>query len=383
VIPADFTPSAPGSIIADSRGFYSFVPNPLPPAINLSWELVNLLSEADRGLSELAGIVRTLPNAQLLIGPFVRREAVLSSRIEGTYAGVADVVLYEASKRAEKGDAREVANYVRAVEKGIEMMAELPISLRLIRAIHAVLLEETGGEHLTPGEFRRSQNWIGVAGCTLQEATFVPPPPDRLMDCLGQLETFFHAEAELPPLIRLALIHYQFEAIHPFLDGNGRVGRLLIILLLMDWGILPQPLLYLSAFFESNRPAYYKNLLAVSQEGKWEEWIRFFLSGVREQSKDARLRATALLSLWQNYRERLQTVRSSGLLLRLVDRLLAHPAVTVTQVGNELSVTSRTAQQLVNRLVTEQILTEVSGQRWGRLYIAHDVVQIIEDVFPT
>lgn len=376
--PSAFSTNSPGVVSADSRGYHTFTPDPLPPNLILSWELVSLLSDADRALAELAGIARTLPNPQLLTGPFVRREAVLSSRIEGTRAGVADVILFEASERAETGDVREVTAYIRALEYGMERLSELPVSLRLIREVHRVLMEDNRGEHLTPGEFRRSQNWIGLAGCTLSNATFVPPPPERLMECLAELEKFLHTESVLPPLVRLALIHYQFEAIHPFLDGNGRVGRLLLILLLLEWRLLPHPLLYLSGFFEQTRSDYYRHLLSVSQVGAWDEWLRYFLRGVREQSDDARHRAHSLLSLWQSYRNRLQTARSSGLLLRLVDRLLSRPGLTATQVVNELAVTPRTAQHLINRLVEEEILTEVSGQRWGRVYTAPEIVEAIE-----
>ena len=229
-------------------------------------------------MSELAGAARTLPNPHLLIGPFIRREAVLSGRIEGTQASLSDLFFFEASGAADPAvpDVREVSNYVKALEHGLARLDALPISLRLIREIHAKLMEGVRGEHLTPGEFRRSQNWIGAPGCTLMEAIFVPPPEEEMMECLGELEKYLHEPSALLPLVRLALVHYQFETIRPFLDGNGRIGRLLITLLLCAEGLLSEPLLYLSAYFERHRQDYYRCLLDVSHAGQWSHWISFF-----------------------------------------------------------------------------------------------------------
>ena len=265
------------------------MPNLLPPELSLTWELAGELSAADRDVSELAGIGRTLPNPYLLIRPFMHREAVLSSRIEGTQASLSDLYFFEAASvpPSPQSDVLEVRNYVVALEHGLRRMKDLPVSLRLLREVHEKLMAGVAGEHLTPGGFRRSQSWIGPPGCTLNEATFVPPPVEELMSSLGELEKFCHAPSPLPLLIRLALIHYQFEAIHPFLDGNGRIGRLLLTLLLSSENVLPQPMLYLSAFFERNRDEYYRRLLAVSRDGQWLEWISFFLRGVAEQSRDA------------------------------------------------------------------------------------------------
>jgi Fic family protein len=248
----------------------------LPSHIEFDRALVSALSDADRALGELAGLGRTLPNPNLLIRPFIRREAVLSSRIEGTQADAADLYAYEAkqlalplsSSAASDTDVREVFNYVRALEYGLERLSTLPVSLRLIREVHDVLMKGVRGEFATPGEFRRTQNWIVWPGCTLKDATYVPPVAE-MREALGDLEKYLYADDPLPPLIRLALIHYQFEAIQPFIDGNGRIGRLLISLLLINWNLQPVPLLYLSAYFERQRDAYYDHLLAVSERGNW------------------------------------------------------------------------------------------------------------------
>ncbi len=255
-------------------GYRAYVPEPLPPRFEWSAGLAAALSAADRAVGRLAGEGRRLPNPHLLIRPFVRREAVLSSRIEGTQATLGELLAAEAGAAVARSpaDLREVANYVVALEYGVERLRTLPLSLRLVRELHQRLMRGARGDAATPGGFRRSQNWIGPAGCTLADATFVPPPPDRLMECLGAWEKFLHDDT-LPPLVHAALAHSQFEAIHPFLDGNGRVGRLLITLLLIAKGVLPSPLLYLSAFFEGTREEYYARLLGVTERGEWGEWL--------------------------------------------------------------------------------------------------------------
>ena len=380
VQPSDFKKDKSGKIVKAPRGYWAFVPNPLPPPLELTWDLVLENSHADRALSELAGVARTLPNPHLLINPFIRREAVLSSRIEGTQASLSDLLFFEASgqKEPQPPDVREVSNYVKALEYGLKRLEKLPVSLRLIREMHQRLMEDVRGEHLTPGEFRRSQNWIGPPGCTLMEATFVPPPEEEMKEALDFLEKFLHTPAELPSLIRLALIHYQFEAIHPFLDGNGRIGRLILTLLLCAERLLPQPLLYLSAYFEQNRQQYYDSLLAVSQRGAWSEWVTFFLRGVAQQSQDAILRSNRLLNLWQEYRRKLQSPRASALSLQLVDELFSYPAITVAWAAKRLDVTPRSSQLNIEKLVRAGILREETGKRRNRVFVASEIVTIIE-----
>src|ERR687898_1451233 len=307
----EFSSEAPGRLVTLGEGRWAFVPAALPPKLAYGPPLVAALSEADRALGELAGLGRTLRNPYLLTRPFLRREAVLSSRIEGTQASLVDLYAFEVEsplfdEPERRDDVHEVQNYVRALEHGLERLEELPISVRLLREMHAVLMEGVRGAQRDPGEFRRVQNWIGPPGAEISEASYVPPPPGEIPATLGALERYVHEDTGLPPLVDIALVHYQFEAIHPFLDGNGRIGRLLITLMLIERDLLPEPLLYLSAYFERHRGAYYDHLLAVSQKGEWEEWLLFFLRGVSVEARDASLRAGKLFDLRETYRQRLK-----------------------------------------------------------------------------
>jgi len=374
-----FSEQSAGHIVRSSRGYVAFVPDPLPPMLSWSAAEINRLSRADHALGELAGIGRTLPNPHLLILPFARREAVLSSRIEGTQASLSDLYVYEASPNpAERGDVREVSNYVRALEFGLSRVTELPLSLRLVREIHAKLMAGVRGEHSTPGEFRRSQNWIGPQGCLLNEATYVPPPVTEMHGCLDAFERFLHAQAEIPPLVKLALIHYQFEAIHPFLDGNGRMGRLITTLLLCVWGLLPQPLLYLSAYFEARRQTYYDLLLSVSQRGVWKEWIAFFLEGVETQARDAIRRSSGIQELRRAYRARFQSMQASARILQVVDLLFASPVITVNRVKESLDVSFPSANRYIKQLADEGIVHEITGRTRNRLYRADEILTAID-----
>ena len=378
-----FRHSPAGRLVRTPTDYWAFVPNSLPPEITWTSELIAALSQADRALGELAGLGRSLPNPHLLILPFVRREAVLSSRIEGTQASLSDLYVYEAIQlplfEVPTSDVQEVYNYVRALEYGLERLKTLPLSLRLIREIHERLMEGVRGEHQTPGEFRRSQNWVGPPGCTLNEATYVPPPVPEMRETLGDFEKFLHAPSSLPLLVRLGFIHYQFEAIHPFLDGNGRIGRLLITLLLCNWDILPLPLLYLSAYFETHRQTYYDLLLEVSQKGKWEAWLTFFLRGVASQSRDAVVRAQRLQHLREQYRGQFQTTRAASRLLQVVDLLFARPVLTTRQVEETLEVNFSSAQRYINQLVAANILREITGQARNRIYVAEQILKNIDE----
>jgi Fic family protein len=378
--PDDFSTEMREYLVRHPTGYWAFVPPPLPAPVMFGEELVSALSAADWRLGSLGGAGLWLPNPHLLIRPFIRREAVLSSRIEGTEAGVADVVLFEAAPEATTApDTQEVANYVRALEFAVQPGRELPLSLRLIRDLHRQLMTGVRGEHQTPGEFRRSQNWIGPPGVLLNEATFVPPPVEEMHDCLDAFEKYLHTPSEMPPLLRLAVIHYQFEAIHPFLDGNGRIGRLLISLLLHEWGLLPQPLLYLSAFFERRRSEYYDKLFAVSQRGEWAAWLLFFLEGVAEQAGDATMRAVRLVALRERYRGILQKVRASALPLRLVDHLFDRPAVTVSRAEHLLDVTWRAASLNIDKLVNAGILREITGKERNRIFVAEEILGLVSE----
>lgn len=373
-----------GSIIEIGAGearYRAFVPAPLPPRVEFDVELVLGLSNADRALGELAGIGQNAANPQLLIRPFMNREAVLSSRIEGTEAGLEDLYAYEAAgvagRKKFRSDVVEVANYVRALEHGLARLSELPLSLRLLREVHEKLMTGVRGDHATPGEFRRSQNWIGRPGCSLNEATYVPPPVSQMQDSLSSLETYLHAEDRLPPLIRIAAIHYQFESIHPFLDGNGRVGRLMISLLLNYYGLLPLPLLYLSAYFERNRQEYYARLLAVSMESAWREWLLYFLQGVTEEARDASSRFKRLESLQIEYREKAMALGGSVLPARLVDYLFRVPALTIAEAQEAMSVTYPTARLAVLKLVDLGILEESSEAVYGKRFACPGILSVI------
>src|SRR5216684_8929889 len=287
-----------------SHGAYSaFLPAPLPPALDWTPGLIRALSDADRLIGRLAGEGGRLPNPHVLIRPFVRREAVLSSKIEGTQATLGELLATEAGAIVDRSpeDLREVGNYVVALEHGISRLKTLPVCVRLVRELHEKLMTSVAGRQAAPGRFRTIQNWIGAPGSTIATASYIPPPPGEVQPCLAEWEKFLH-ESDLPPLVTIALAHYQFEAIHPFLDGNGRVGRLLITLFLIQRQILPTPLLYLSAFFEASRRDYYGGLRGVSERAEWEPWLEYFLHGVARQSEDALGRAgriNALLSRWK------------------------------------------------------------------------------------
>jgi Fic family protein len=382
-----FRNSPSGRLVRTGQGeatYWAFVPHPLPPDMPPDAELMRTSADAAYALGELAALGRTLANPHLLIGPFVRREAVLSSRIEGTQADVADLYAYEAAQPSLPGlagappsdDVREVANYVAALEYGLARLSSLPVSLRLIRELHARLMQGVRGGHATPGEFRRSQNWIGRPGCTLNEAEYVPPPLEEMRRALDAFEKYLHGDDVQPRLVRLAFIHQQFEAIHPFLDGNGRIGRLLISLLLVEWGLLPLPLLYLSAYFERERQAYYDLLWAVNARGDWRAWVLFFLRGVAEQAQDAGARAKRLQDLQAEWRGRLMGARSSALLLRLTEELFRTPIITVPHAGRILSVTHRSATQAVERLVAEGILQPTPGRVRNRQFVAQAILDI-------
>lgn len=377
--PSDFTSDSPGRIVRTTRGQPAFVPKALSPDLSLDWALVSALSAADRALSELAGIGRTLPNPHILIRPFTRVEAVQSSQIEGTQASFRDLALFDAAEEARTpgGDVREVANYMTALDRGLDLLRELPITLRLLREVHSELLTGVRGHDLRPGQFRDDQVHIGPPGAPIHEATFVPPPPAEMAQCLYALERFINEDRSLPILVRVALIHYQFEAIHPFRDGNGRIGRLLITLMLCSEGVLPSPLLYLSAFFMKHRQDYYDLLLRVSQRGDWSAWLRFFLRGVEIQSRDALRRADALRMYYKSCQELLRARRSAGHLLRLLDDVFADAATTARRAQRSLGITARAAQQNIDRLVDAGILHEATGRQRSRIYIAPEIMRII------
>jgi Fic family protein len=378
----DFTDNASGVLIQAPQGFLAFRPNPLPPSIEFDMGLAVALSKADAALSELSGLGGQLPNPHLLISPYIKREAVLSSRIEGTKASLSDLLIDEMedghAKSPGSDDVKEVRNYIRALEHGIDMLPELPLSLRLIREIHAELMAGVRGDKATPGEFRRSQNWIGPAGSTPMTAAFVPPPVDVMTDCLGEWEKFLHVRDVIPDLIQCATMHVQFETIHPFLDGNGRVGRLLITLFLMERRRMSQPLLYLSAFIDAHKGDYYDLLQRVRTHGDWVPWIRFFLQGVTEIANEGGQQAKELHRLREQYRAQLRDKPNA---LGLIDELFLNPYMTISRAAKVLDKTHPTAKAAVSVLEEREILKEVTGRQWGRFYVCRPILDALERPF--
>ena len=361
-----------GRYVWQPAGYRAFIPAPLPPdpPVNVDAATIALLSRADQSLGRLDGVAQTLPNPDLFIAMYVRREAVESSQIEGTQSTLEDVLAFELDPRALElpRDVEEVVNYVRAMNYGFERLATLPLSLRLIREIHAELLRGARGAERSPGEFRRSQNWIGPGNVSLADATFVPPPASALPEALGNFERFLHEERALPVLVHCALAHAQFETIHPFLDGNGRVGRLLITFLLVHRGVLHRPLLYLSAYLKRHRAEYYDRLMAIREAGDWEGWLRFFLRGVAETAEGAARTARAIVRLREEHRMLLPERGFGSNELRLLDLLFQRPLVNVKVVEACLSVTDVTASRLLERLVGLGLVEEITGRRRNRVF---------------
>jgi Fic family protein len=377
-----FKDSPAGRLIKTSTNYRAFVPNPLPPKDldKFSAEFVAILSEADRGIGALKSLGKLIPNPNLLVAPYVRKEAVQSSRIEGTQASLSDIFYCEASKEKPKyADVLEVLNYVRAMNYGLSRLKELPLSLRLVREIHSKLMEGVRGERISPGEFRTTQNWIGPPGCSIADATYVPPPVPEMNEALGQWEKFLHAEDLIAPLIKCALMHYQFEAIHPFLDGNGRVGRLLITFYLYEKGYLEYPILYLSDFFERYRNDYYTLLIGVSQDGNWDAWLKYFIRGVAAQSKAAEETGHKILDLQKKYRQQLQKESVSTLVFQLLEMLFLNPFVSVPGISDYLKITWPTAKASVEHLMKLGILKEVSGRKRSRIYCAEELLNILAE----
>ena len=363
-----------GRYIKQPNGYKAFIPRPLPPvpSINLEGELHTLLSKADRALGRLDGSIQTLPNPDLFVFLYLRKEAVLSSQIEGTQSSLNDLLAAEASilSSTQPKDVDEVVNYVSAMNHGLARLPDLPVSVRLIKEIHAQLLKGARGSHLTPGELRRSQNWIGPGGCTLNEASFVPPPPEEIPTALGDLENFLHTPSDLPALIEIGLAHAQFETIHPFLDGNGRIGRLLITFLLCQREILLKPVLYLSHFFKKHRTEYYEHLQSVRDTGDWEGWLKFFLRGVTEVSGEATVTARRILSLREEHRGIVTThfARAAANGHRVLEHLYRTPILSVANVQSLIGTTYPAANNLVNRFVKYGIVSEMTGYRRNRLF---------------
>jgi Fic family protein len=362
---------------AGPHGYIAYFPRPIPRSVPISPENLLRVADAEAALGRLAGAGRLLPHPQLLVGPYLRREAVASTRIEGTQASLVEVFDAEASDQPLGPDVEEVVNYVRAMEIGLQRLHTLPVSTRLIREMHAVILAGVRGRERQPGELRTTQNWIGPVGATIETATFVPPPADELGNLLTDLEYFIHEEPQVPPLVQAALVHYQFETIHPFLDGNGRLGRLLVVFFLVVRDRLPEPLLYLSPYFESRREQYYAALQAVREQGDFDRWLGLFLDAVRTQAVDAVARAERLTDLRERYRIEVQAA-TRGAANQLVDLAFEQPVLNARAVERRLDISRPAALNALRQLAELQVLTEVPGGPRGQLrWRAQEILDVL------
>ena len=372
-----------GAYRQQPTGYKAFLPAPLPPnpPIKIEGELQNLLSNADMSLARLDGLGHILPNASLFIAMYVKKEALLSSQIEGTQASLEDLFEFESGMKPENiNDVAEVVNYVKALNYGMERLGEFPMSLRLIKEIHAVLMEGVRGGEKAPGEFKKTQNWIGPPGCTLKDARFVPPPPHEAEASMGALELYLHQPQQLPVLVNCALIHYLFETIHPFLDGNGRLGRLLITYYLHWKGGMEKPLLYLSYYFRKYRQEYYDRLNMVRDNGDFEQWIAFFLKGVVVTADSAVDAAKQIMELQSRHRSLLwQKKISSPLAVGILEKLFYSPYVSVNDVARDFSISYQAASTLISQLEGAGILKEITGRKRDKRYIYADYLQILEE----
>ncbi len=372
-----------GHYIRQPNGYRAFAPKPLPfdPPVQMSEELISTLSKADQALGRLDASADILPNPDLFVYMYVRKEAVLSSQIEGTQASLTDLLEYEASqaRRRLQSDVVEVANYVRAMNYGIERLGNLPLSNRLLREIHAELLRGVRGSNKLPGEFRISQVWIGPSESDLSTAVFVPPPALEVERAIGDLESYIYRDAPTPVLIKAGLVHSQFETIHPFLDGNGRMGRLLITFLLCQQGALKRPLLYLSAYFKEHRDEYYNRLQAVRDSGDIEGWLQFFLTAVWRVSDEAAEMARQILAMREQHRLLVQSqVAGSVHGLELLDSLYERPYTTVNRTASLLGVSYPTANNLVNSFANLGLVQEITGQTRDRIFIYSPYLDLLE-----
>ena len=366
--------------IGSEEPYFALLPKPLPPVGLKLDDLQWLLEKASQALGRLDGLSTILPNTQLFLYMYVRKEAVLSSQIEGTQSSLSDLLLYESSEApgVPLHDVQEVSNYVAAMNFGLERIRDgFPMSLRLIREMHEVLMHDVRGGSKAPGEFRRSQNWIG--GNRPGNARYVPPPPDKVPDCLSELEKFIHEQDKLPVLIRVALVHHQFETIHPFLDGNGRLGRLLITLMLCGSGVMSAPILYLSLYFKENRQEYYHQLQQVRETGDWESWLKFFLEGVIEVAQQATEAARDILALVHSDRAKIASVgRGAGSVLQVFNYLEKKPLALIPEMVSALNLTTPTVTAALQNLIKLEIVHEVTGKQRGRIFVYQGYMRVLE-----
>ncbi|MFH0887774.1 MAG: Fic family protein [Planctomycetota bacterium] len=379
---------------SDRAGFYkeqfsnnltykAFIPKPLPPEPPLQFdtELTQLLSQADQAIGRLDGVIKNIPNQDLFVLMYVKKEAVLSSQIEGTQVSLADILEKEEDILAGKtdDDVKVTLNYIKALNEGLELAKKLPISLRLIKELHRILLTGTRGEARNPGEFRTSQNWIGSKNSTLATARFIPPPPEEMNQALNALEKYIHQPKAYPVLIESGLVHVQFETIHPFGDGNGRIGRLLITFILSLNNIISQPVLYLSYYLKKNRSEYYDRLIAVRNEGDWEGWLKFFLKGIIETSNNA-VELTDKIGILQ--KKNLESVRSSmtrysAKSIELLDKIYIHPIFSVNKAAELCGLSYNAAKSITRKFIDLKIIVEPDKKKRNQKYYFKEYIDLL------
>ena len=372
-----------GIAVIQPQNYKAFIPNPLPPKpqLNLDKETIEILSKADTAIGRLSGISQALPNPDLFAAMYVRKEAVLSSQIEGTEASLEDVLEYESENRPKTlpNDVAEVVNYIKAINYGLKRIEELPLSLRLIKEIHTELMRGVRGEDKTPGEFRKTQNWIGPKGCTLDTARFIPPPPHEMIQALGELEKYMHSKFSYPLLIECGLIHFQFETIHPFLDGNGRIGRLLITFFLCHKEILKKPLLYISHYFKQNRLEYYDQFMTVREKGDFESWIKFFLQGVASVAEEACETSNKIISLKNRDKNKIvEAYKETSKTAIFHERLFDRPIVSIKDIAKIMNTTFPTASDICMKLAGMDILKEITGKERNKLFAYKKYLDILK-----
>lgn len=374
-----------GQYVHQIEGYQAFIPSPLPPQpeILMDQEMWNLLSQADRALGRLDGATDALPNPDLFVFMYVRKEAVLSSQIEGIQASLMDILEFESQALEPQNpqDIAEVVNYINAINHGLERLKDLPVSLRLIKEIHEKLMRGVRGSERDPGEFRRSQNWIGTGGCSLKDATYVPPPPHEMLKSLDNLEKFLHSSQPMPTLIKVGLAHAQFETIHPFLDGNGRTGRLLITFLLCEQNILQRPLLYISYYFKKYRSQYYNYLQDIRDRGNWENWLKFFLRGIYEVAQEAAATARKIVKLKEEHRQLVlaQMGRRAANAIALLESLYSKPIFTVEHAIEITKLQYSNANTLIKNLCDLRLLEEITGQKRNRAFSYAPYLEVFRD----
>jgi Fic family protein len=382
--PKDFTSKRAGEIARNSEGDWVFLPHPLPPVLQYDESMAGTLAAAHHAIGELAGLSRRLPNPKLFVRPFIRQEAALSSKIEGTHSTFRELLMHEAgpeAKRAgqaESTDVQQVANYADALEYGLKQLKNEPVRIELLNGLHAHLMSGMRGDIIEPGLFREEQNFIGSSH-RIEEALYVPPPSEKVVPLLRQLESYIRSSSAAPALLRIALVHYQFEAIHPFLDGNGRVGRLLMTLLMAKWDLLPYPILNISIYLEKNRQAYMRHLLAISQRGEWEEWILFFLRGATLQSGHTIDVIQKLENLRMKWHDRMIRPRMPSHMPSGLDFLFGMPVFQVGHLQKALKLQYPAAQRIVWLLEDEGIVKEQTGQERNRIYAAQDILNLLDE----